>query len=112
MHSGEDINAALPHTISALFTAEFLSDFLGNGETEIKAAMEENSVNSWSATAPILLVHGEDDITVPYSVSVETLEDMTQAGSTIRLITVPGDHVGAALTATDSALVWLNRFRP
>lgn len=112
-HSGGEINALLPHTIRDLFTADFLTGFLGSGESEVKSAMEDNSVNAWPAEAPILLVHGQNDITVPYGVSLKTIEDMTATGaSSIRLITVNGDHTGAALTATDSALIWIDSFRP
>ena len=110
-HSGEEINSILPDTVANLFTGTFLTDFFGAGEQDIKTAFDENSVNAWTASAPILLVHGSDDITVPYSVSQKTVSDMTAAGSNIRLITVPGTHVGAALTAADSALVWINSFR-
>ncbi|RMF07991.1 MAG: hypothetical protein D6762_06575, partial [Candidatus Neomarinimicrobiota bacterium] len=112
-HSGGEINDRLPHTIADVFQPQFLTDFLGSGETDIKAAMEANSVNAWAAQAPILLVHGAADTTVPYGVSPKTVADMQQAGArSIRLITVAGNHVDAALTATDSALVWISSLRP
>ena len=65
-----EANKELTTTIKDLFTAKFLSDYLGDGEQELKNVFAKNSLVSWSPKAPIKLFHGENDSTVGYNNSV------------------------------------------
>lgn len=104
-HSGGEINDSLTVVLSDLFTPDFLSDFHGNGVSDLKAALDENDVSHWTATAPVHLFHGLDDMTVPYAISVATAEVMS-----LPLASFPGDHGGAAVACLDSAFAWLESY--
>ncbi|NIM15437.1 MAG: hypothetical protein GTO45_25965 [Candidatus Aminicenantes bacterium] len=54
--------------IEELFTPQFLADFRGNGETQLKEALEENNLlKGWFPFAPVRIYQGNFDQIIPYS---------------------------------------------
>ncbi|NQV36506.1 MAG: prolyl oligopeptidase family serine peptidase [Candidatus Marinimicrobia bacterium] len=104
-YSGGEINDSLTTIISDLFTPQFLSDFLGDGQTELKAILAQNNVDDWVPDAPVRLFHGINDITVPYTISVSTSQKMS-----LSLASYVGDHGSAAIPCIEAAIIWLETF--
>jgi pimeloyl-ACP methyl ester carboxylesterase len=80
--NGGAIHAALTTDSSALFATTFRSDFLGGGETAIRADFAGNDIYNWAPVTPTRLFHGEDDDVVPYFNASNAASAMAAAGST------------------------------
>ncbi|NIA18498.1 MAG: hypothetical protein GWO85_00210 [Simkaniaceae bacterium] len=104
---GGDINDSLTTIIADLFTSQFLADFLGDGQLNLKSVLRENSVINWTPSAPVRFFHGEDDKTVPYAISVAASQAMG-----LPLSTYEGDHGSAAVPCIEGAILWLETFVP
>jgi pimeloyl-ACP methyl ester carboxylesterase len=108
----DEANKELTTTIKNLFTEKFLTDFLGNGEQELKSAFDKNSLVSWSPKAPIKLFHGENDITVGYQNAVIARDSLKANGADVELITIPGGtHRSSVFISYASAVAWFNTFK-
>jgi predicted esterase len=101
------INDKLPQLIEDLLTGTFIEDYLGDGEQDLKTALQNNSLLNYSPSAPVRLIHGDADKTVPYDNSVSAKDYYMSRGKTdVDLITVEGDHEGAAPAAIVGAMLW------
>jgi len=80
--NGGAIHAALTTDSSALFNTTFRSNFLGSGETAIKADFAGNDIYNWAPSTRTRLFHGQDDDVVPYFNASTAATAMTAAGST------------------------------
>ena len=80
--NGGAIHAALTTDSSALFVTTFRNDFLGGGETAIRADFASNDIYNWAPVTPTRLFHGEDDDVVPYFNASNAASAMAAAGST------------------------------
>ena len=69
-----------------------------------------NELLDWVPPAPVRLIHGDADTTVPYFNSVRALNYFeTNGKSNVDLITIEGkDHIGAAEDAIILAIQWFN----
>lgn len=84
------IEADLTNVTADLFDATFLSNYLGAGETTIKADLMANDIYDWTPTSPVRFYHGQDDVVVPYTNATTALATMTGNGATdITLIDCP-----------------------
>ncbi len=111
-HSSSEINATLTTEIDSLFQPQFLSDFKGSGETEVKAAFQENSLLDWTPKAPIHLYHGDADEAVPYANAVKAEQELKARGAEIELITIPGaSHSGGVLPSITGAKQWFDTLK-
>ena len=81
-YTGAQIDAALTNVTANLFEATFLSNFLGAGETQIKADLMANNLYDWRPDAPVRLFHGMEDIDVPYANATTTVTTMQSNGAT------------------------------
>jgi pimeloyl-ACP methyl ester carboxylesterase len=107
-HGGKYINSQLTYSVADLFKADFLSSYMGDGQSDIKAAMRENSLLDFKPQAPILLIHSSADQDVPYENSVQAKEYFQSQGADVEFITIPElPHFEAALLAYPAALIWL-----
>ena len=107
-----EANNYLTKKIKNLFAEEFLTEFLGNGEIELKNSFQQNSLVDWSPKAPIRLYHGSDDEEVNYNNSVIALEKLKAAGADIDLITIEGgNHSSSVFESYSNALEWFNSLR-
>ncbi len=102
------INNQLPTTISDLLMPGFISDYLAGNEHEMSRAIALNELLDWIPVAPVRLIHGDADQTVPYFNSTWALEYFQSNGKTnVDLITVEGEgHIGAADDAVIIAIQW------
>lgn len=79
---GSRINAQLTTTISDLLTEEFLSGVNTNSKYDgINEAFENNSIDEWIPEIPLILYHGDADVTVPYQNSVDVYEKLLDLGT-------------------------------
>jgi len=107
-----EANAYLTNTIKSLFTEKFLTEFLGEGELELKNSFKNNSLVSWSPKAPIRLFHGNNDDEVNYNNSVIAYNNLKSNGADIELITIEGgSHSGSVFTSYAQALDWFSAFK-
>jgi pimeloyl-ACP methyl ester carboxylesterase len=111
--SAHQINDSLTTVIADLFDSTFVAEFLGDGETAMKAALQENSLLDWTPTTPIRFYHGDADITVPYQNAVVAYESLRANGAVqVELVTIPnGTHLSAALPAIEMALAWFDSLK-
>jgi predicted esterase len=98
-HSSNEITSALTTTTADLFSASFLSAFLGTGEASVKAGFAANDIYDWAPHTPTRLFHGVDDSIVPYFNATTARDAMNTAGATdLALIDcstpilIPRDH--------------------
>ena len=106
------INADLPTRIDEFFEAGFVEGIMNGSETEILAALEENTLLDWSPVAPILLTHGTADSTVSYANSETTLAALSANGAEISLLPIQGaDHIGGFFPSVLLAKAWFDELR-
>ena len=106
-----EANNYLTNKIKDLFAEEFLIQFLGNGELELKRSFKENSLVDWFPRAPIRLFHGSEDEEVNYNNSIIALDNLKANGADIDLITIDGgNHSSSVFESYSKALEWFNSF--
>ena len=112
-YSFGEINSQLPDNIQNLLNPTFVQSFMNGNETDLNAALQENTLLDWAPVAPIRMYHGDADVTVPYQNSVIALENLTSSGAVqIELITISGgDHATAGLPAIDGAIQWFYQMK-
>ena len=104
-----EANSYLTNVIKDLFSEKFLTEFLGNGEIELKESFEKNSLLDWKPKAPIKLFHGDNDDEVNYNNSVIAYDNLKSNGADIELITIDGgSHSGSIFQSYSQALDWFN----
>lgn len=81
-HSSSTISNALTTISADLFTASFLTGFLGIGEATVKAGFAANNIYNWAPHTPTRLFHGVDDSIVPYFNATTARDAMNTAGAT------------------------------
>ena len=107
-----EANDKLTTNMKSLFTENFIAEFLGDGEQELKNVFAKNSLVDWSPNAPIMLVHGENDITVGYNNSVIAHDKLKANGADITLITIPnGTHGSSVFPAYAAAMGWFSTLK-
>jgi len=94
-----DPAAFLRRTSNRMFTTENLSTrywerFLGvTGPDDPRLAAISPLAHAAAVTVPVLLIHGRNDVVVPYSQSAQMLQALRRAGKSARLVSLPGeDH--------------------
>jgi len=107
------INNQLPTSVANLLAPEFINDYLAGNEQDLTRAIALNELLDWIPTAPVRLIHGDADTTVPYFNSLRALDYFETGGkSNVELITIEGkDHIGAAEDAIISAIEWFNAIK-
>ncbi len=112
-YSYGEINNQLPINITQLLTPEFLSGYKNGTETAFINAITENTLLDWAPVAPVKLIHGDADVTVPYINAVNALDNLNKSGATsIELETIAGGtHQTAGLPAFLAAIEWFEGIR-
>jgi dienelactone hydrolase len=113
-YSAGEITTALTTNSAALFTTTFRSNFLGSGESAVKAGFAANDIYHWAPVAPTRLFHGVDDTIVPYFNATTAVSAMTTAGSTsVTLVDcttptalIPRDHENCVPNYLSRMLNW------
>lgn len=112
MMSTGSINGQLTTRIADLLKAEFIAGFGTNpAYAGVWAALEENSIEAWNTSVPLLLTHGEDDTQVPSAGTVSFYNNMIGAGSLPSVVTMElipeADHGDGLLPASVKSLLFL-----
>ena len=107
------INNQLPVTVSGLLSPGFIDNYLSGNESDLIQAIALNEVLDWIPEAPVRMIHGDADSTVPYFNSVRALEYFEENGkSNADLITLEGkDHIEAAEDAIVMAIQWFEEMK-
>ncbi len=96
--SGSQVNSSLTTKVSDLLQPGFMA----NADTDplysgMKDALELNDLSNWLPTIPMYLYHGDADVTVPFSNSITTYQNMVNLGAganIVSLTTLDGeDHL-------------------
>lgn len=81
-HSSDQINDQLTTSITGLFTADYLNGYDTAPEYEsVRNALEENSIEGWNSSVPLLFLHGTADDYVMPELSEMIHTAMINAGS-------------------------------
>lgn len=109
--SGDEINSELTTTVADLFT----QDYLGNYKTDdtyasVISALENNSIEAWNASTPMMLIHGAADELVPMQVTSNIYQDFLDKGvneSDITFIPLAGKgHAAGIIPAGLASIQW------
>jgi pimeloyl-ACP methyl ester carboxylesterase len=106
--SGNEIADRLTNITSDLFQEEFITAFLGDGEKELKALLNENDVSQFATGIPIRMYHGESDEAVPVEEAYRSFENLKAAGTeNIEFFLIPGGtHQSSAIDFASQSLNW------
>ncbi|MCF7823448.1 MAG: lipase family protein [Candidatus Marinimicrobia bacterium] len=112
-YSGSDIHDSLTTEIDSLFQEQFRVSFLTGNETQIEAALIENSPLNWGPIAPVRLYHGTSDSTVYFENSQTAFESMQKNGGLdVGLVPLNGaNHETGAFPSYYLALTWFESLR-
>ena len=91
-YTGLQIDSALPDMTADLFHPNFISSFLGAGESVVKAKLAENNVYNWQPVAPVRLFHGDADPIVPDTNAYTALAAMSAMSNDVAIESCGGDH--------------------
>jgi len=108
-----EISSQLPGSLTDLVKQSFITSYLNGNETEVIAAVAENTLLNWTPTVPMRFYHGRNDDTVPYQNSVTIVNNLkANGGFNIELITIEdGDHGSAAMPAFLDVIEWFKTFQ-
>jgi dipeptidyl aminopeptidase/acylaminoacyl peptidase len=91
-----------------------LPALIGKGPNEAPEAYRDRSAVFWPdlINAPLLILHGEDDGSVPVEQSQQLAELLAQAGKIVKLVTYPGDDHGLSAhhAGYPETLAWFQQF--
>jgi pimeloyl-ACP methyl ester carboxylesterase len=107
------VEGALPDALSQFLLPGFMVGVVDGTETEVLAALTENTLLDWGPVAPIHFFHGTDDAIVPYQ-NVLTAESRLNAHGavSIQVTAIEGaDHATAAPDAIIGAMQWFESIR-
>jgi dipeptidyl aminopeptidase/acylaminoacyl peptidase len=91
-----------------------LSALIGRGPNEAPEAYRDRSAVFWPdlINAPLLILHGEGDESVPVEQSQQLADLLSAAGKTVTLVTYPGDDHGLSAhhAGYPEALAWFQHY--
>jgi pimeloyl-ACP methyl ester carboxylesterase len=106
------VNNRLPQNLDELLHADFRSDFLSGGESGIRDALRENSLLIYVPSAPVRLIHGKTDRTVPFFNGKAARDYYEGEGKTnVELVMIEGNHEEASAPALIAAIQWFEELR-
>lgn len=117
LHSTGQINDKLTPVIATLFKSDYIANFeTSSAYQSIRTALQENSIEAWNTTVPLLLLHGDEDLYVPYAITVNMYNDMVAANtggaSNIDYALFPGmDHTEAVVPACIEGLKFFKNLK-
>jgi fermentation-respiration switch protein FrsA (DUF1100 family) len=62
---------------------------------KLRASLASNSLINWTPKAPLKLIHGTKDQTVPFACSQRAYDAFREKGCKVELRSVPSDHTGS-----------------
>jgi pimeloyl-ACP methyl ester carboxylesterase len=112
LKTGSQIDEQLTTVNADLYTLNYINNY-PDGFPEVQQVVENNKTGVWNNKSPILLLHGENDIYIPPSISEDMYEEFMNMGSELVEYQVikNGDHITAAAPAMASSVFWFNSFK-
>jgi hypothetical protein len=112
-NTGGQIDAQLTTKVSDLYTSNFLNNYSSSQFSELHQALDQNATPAWLNETPLMLMHGQNDVYIPKTVSDSIYLDFLKLGSqNIEYQVIPlSDHITAAAPSIGSAIIWFNSFR-
>ena len=115
-HSSDQINDQLTTSISGLFTAAYISGYNTAPEyASVRNALDENSIEAWNTSIPLLFLHGTADSYVMPEISEMMHTAMIDAGSnplTCLYVPMPGlDHTDGIIPAGFAGVEFFKTYR-
>jgi alpha-beta hydrolase superfamily lysophospholipase len=113
-YSGWQINRHLTTDTRLLLNPDFLARLKNpDGEPELKAALQANSVAGWNSTLSIRLFHGTRDEIIPYENSEQTLLKFKEAGAKdVDLLLIQnGTHGNSLIPMLQQVVPWFEQLR-
>jgi len=109
----EEIDGALPKTLSQLFNESFLNSMRDGSEQVMTNLLQQNSLLDWAPQSPVLIVHGNADTYVPYQNAITAKESWEANGApNVELVTINGGtHTSSIIPAILTAISWFEGFR-
>lgn len=112
MFSTTAINGQLTTSVVDLLKPGFILGFESDPVySGVREALEQNSIEAWSTSVPLLLTHGEEDTQVPAEGTVAFYNDMISAGSlpsVVMMELIPGaDHGDGLIPAAVKSLLFI-----
>jgi len=108
---GAEINSQLTQVVRDFLNLDMLENFDTDEKYSVfKKSFLDNSLTDWVPQAPIRLYHGTDDITVPYSNTVATFEQLKENGTGDNLELVPlegANHGSGLIPMFKDAVPWM-----
>jgi hypothetical protein len=102
-----DIN--VPSDGKDFFKISFIDDMInGNIDKNFKENLLKNNTFKWNVpSGKMRLYHSPDDLAVPYINSSNAIAYFKSKNIDVRLVDVPGNHLGAAVPSILQGLNWL-----
>ena len=109
----DGINNELTETIADLLQEQFISDYLAGSETDLDQALTDNSLLTYTPSAPVRFFYGEADRTVPPQNTLAAKAYYEANGKTdVSSTSIPGlNHEDAAAPAIIGAMTWFEELR-
>jgi hypothetical protein len=89
------LRTLIPADATVGYQPTFLDNFLADDDAAVE---RDSNVHRWAPRRPLRLFHGRDDRTVPYAVSVQTLQTQQALGASDLSLTdcraTKADHIG------------------
>jgi len=105
-----EINPQLTTSLSLLFTETFLTNYVANRNSVLRATLEANTLINWQPKSKTRFYHGDADNVVPYQNTVTAYERFTQNGErNIEMVTIEGGtHETSAIPSVVDMLFWFD----
>ena len=108
-----EVEGALPDALVQLLLPSFMAGVADGTETDVLAALTQNTLLDWGPVAPIHFFHGTDDAIVPYQNVLTAQSRLNAHGAvSIEVTAIEGaDHATAAPDAVIGAIQWFESIR-
>jgi hypothetical protein len=105
-----DLLDSFPNAIDEFFEPTFLADFRGSGESQLKAALQDSTIDAWVTSTPTLLFSGTQDVLVSQEINAATTYQSFQSNGSVGLrLTLDescGGHNPCGTVFLTEALEW------
>lgn len=113
-HTGDEINAALPRTVSAALKQEFLSAIAMDPDHPLRRALRDNDVYAWRPRSPVRMYHckGDQDVLKANAeVALRTFQTLGAPSVQLLDLAPSADHGACSEPSLLAAKLWFDSLR-
>jgi predicted esterase len=112
------------YTADALFSDSFMADYQNSTDSTLRTELIANSVDDWTPRTKLNLIHCADDEIIPFSITQNTYNNMSENGADVTLTQIPTAylsqqqdadnpfiHANCATEAYGTAIGWFSTLR-